>query len=387
MQAVRNMQKLLLALSIAAGTLAGPGHSLANLYVQTNLVSDIPGLASITDPELVNPWGVAFSPTGPFWISDQGTNSSTLYSVSGSTTAAKININPPSGLVQIPTTPSGPQGPTGQVYNSSLSAFRVGNGGNGSAARFIFANLDGTISAWNAGTTAFIQATTPGAVYTGLAINAGQTRIYAASDAGGGAINVFDAAFAPVSIPGGFVDPNLPAGLVPFNVQDIGGKVYVTYAPSGRANQLAATAGAGVIDIFDEDGAFLDRLVTGSQLAAPWGLALAPSSFGAFGGDLLVGNFSVADSDINAFDPATGAFRGSIAIDGGGNTPGGLWALTFGNGGTGGSVNTLYVTDGLNGERDGLFAAIEVPEPSSLALLGTAIALGLVQARKRRAAD
>jgi uncharacterized protein (TIGR03118 family) len=281
---------------------------------------------------------------------------------------------------------SGPQGPTGQVNNANTSSFSVGKGGDGGSAHFIFANLNGTISAWDAGTTAFIQTTTVGAVYTGLAINAAQTRIYAANDAGAGRIDVFDSAFAPVSLPGAFVDPNLPVGLVPFNVQDIGGKVNITYAPAGRPNMTAATAGMGAVDVFDENGNFLQRLITGGPLAAPWGVALAPAGFGAFGGDLLVGNFSFVDSGINAFDPITGKFMGTIPISvGAGNTPGGLWDLTFGNGGNGGSADALYFSDGINGEADGLFGVltVAVPEPSSFVLLSASVAL-LGLRRKRR---
>jgi uncharacterized protein (TIGR03118 family) len=142
-------------------------------------------------------------------------------------------------------------------------------------------------------------------------------------------------------LPCAFTDPYLPAGFVPFNVQDIGGKVYVTYAPAGRAAEIAATPGLGVVNVFDENGGSLQRLVTGGQLAAPWGIALAPAGFGQFGGDLLVGNFSFVASEINAFDPLTGAFQGTIPIDvGAGNTPGGLWALEFGSGaGNGGDAN------------------------------------------------
>jgi len=171
--------------------------------------------------------------------------------VTGQTTVSTVALT-----VAIPTTATGPQGPTGQVSNANTSSFPVGDGGNDAFAHFIFANLNGTISAWDAGTTAFIQATTTGASYTGLAINQAQTQLYAANDAGTGSINVFNSSFAPVSLSGTFVDPNLPAGYVPFNVQDIGGKIYVTYAPAGHAGRVAATAGMGTVDVFDESGTF-----------------------------------------------------------------------------------------------------------------------------------
>ncbi len=357
--------------------------SPAAAYVQTDLVSDIPGLATITDPELKNSWGMSESATSPIWVSNQGTDSSTLYSITKIVNVTKVNINPPSGFVAIPTTSTGPQGPTGQVSNSNASSFLV-SGGDGKAAHFIFANLNGSISAWDGGTASHIQATTAGAVYTGLAINSAQTRLYAANDAGSGSINVFDNSFTPVNLgASAFVDPNLPAALVPFNVQDIGGKVYVTYAPAGRADQTGAALGQGVVDVYDENGVLLQRVITGSQLAAPWGVALAPSDFGRFSDDLLVGNFSYNNSEINAFDPTTGAFEGTIPIDVGANSAGGLWDLTFGNGKSGGNPDTLYFADGLNGETDGLLGALSVPEPASLLVFGTAVAL-LLTRRSRR---
>jgi uncharacterized protein (TIGR03118 family) len=369
------LQRSAVVTAVVVGTLhAAAGQAEAG-YLQTNLVSDIAGLATITDPALVNSWGFSHSGTSPFWTSNQGTSSATLYAVAGSTKVTKITaVNPPNGVIAITT--SGPQGPTGQVNNTNTSSFAVGNGGNGGSAHFIFASLGGTISAWDTGATAFIQATTSGASYTGLAINAAQTLLYAANDAGTGSVNAFNSMFAPVSLSGSFTDPNLPAGLVPFNVQDIGGKVYVTYAPAGHTAQTGATPGMGVVDVFDENGNFLQRLITGSQLAAPWGITLAPGNFGQFSNDLLVGNFSFVDSEINAFDPSTGAFLGSIPIDVGSlNTPGGLWALGFGTGtGNAGSADTLYFTDGINGEKDGLFGALNVPEPSGLVLLGAALA-------------
>jgi len=235
----------------------------------------------------------------------------------------------------------------------------VNNGGDGGSAHFIFANLNGTISAWDTGPTAFIQVTTPGAVYTGLAINGPQTRLYAANGAGSGSVDVFDSSFAPLSLAAGaFVDPSLPTGLVPFNVRDIGGDVYVIYAPAGRANQINASLGAGAVAIFDEDGNFIKELVAGSRLAAPWGITLAPPSFGRFGSHLLVGNFSFRQSEINAFNPINGEFHGTLPIRTGGMRPGGLWTIEFGIGGDNGSPDTLYFADGINGEADGLFGAI-----------------------------
>jgi uncharacterized protein (TIGR03118 family) len=371
------------ALSLSSLAIALPARAQ---YAQTNLVSNIPGLAAITDPRLVNPWGLSRSPTSPFWTSNQGDNSSTLYAITGATNVTQVLGVNANGFVGIPTTPAGPQGPTGQVNNTNTASFQLTPGVTATSARFLFADLNGTISGWAGGLTSTIQVSTPGAVYTGLAIDAAGTRLYAA-DSAGGHVNVFDSAFAPVSLPGGFIDPALPAGFVPFNVQDIGGRVYVTYAPAGLAAQRAATPGAGFVSVFDENGAFLQRLISGSQLAAPWGLALAPAGFGPLGGDLLVGNFSFVASVINAFDPVTGEFRGAIPIDvGAGNTAGGLWGLMFGSGaGSGGDANTLYFLDGINGERAGLFGAVAaVPEPETVALLG--IGLALIGWRRRRGA-
>jgi uncharacterized protein (TIGR03118 family) len=369
---MRNLfPKAFLAVWIAVGALwADAPRAQVTGFVQVNLVSDIPGLATITDPKLVNPWGVSHSTTSPFWTSNQGTNSATLYTVTDRTTVTKVNINPPAGFVAIPTTATGPQGPTGQVNNSNTSptgcdvskaiAFPVNNGGDGGSAHFIFANLNGNISAWDAGTTAFIQVTTLGAVYTGLAINGAQTRLYAANAAGTGSVVVFDCTFAPVSLgDDAFVNPALPAGLVPFNVQEIGGNVYVAYAPAGRPAEISAPLGAGAVAIFDEDGNFITQLITGSRLAAPWGMTLASAGFGRFINHLLVGNFSFLHSEINAFDPTNGKLAGTIRINvGKGNKPGGLWAIEFGVGGSNGDPNTLYFADGINGEADGLFGAI-----------------------------
>jgi uncharacterized protein (TIGR03118 family) len=381
------LKSLLTSVFALGAFCAGAWRAEAAVYTQTDLVSDVSGLgASITDSELVNPWGVSFRGASPFWVSNQVTSTSTLYMVTGSTSVTKVPING-NGIVDIPKTAAGPQGPTGQVSNSNPASFPVGKGGDGGAADFIFANLNGTISAWDGGPTAFIQVTTPGAVYTGLAINQAQNMIYAANDAGAGSINVFNSTFGPDNLGAtAFVNPDLPAGLVPFNAQDIGSSVYVTYAPAGRPNQQHAPMGEGAVAVFNEMGVFQKQLIAGGNLAAPWGIALAPASFGSFGGDLLVGNFSYDNSEINAFDPSTGTWEGTIPVDVGGLPPGGLWALIFGTGGKNGDPNTLYFTDGINGEADGLFGAIlSVPEPSTWAMMLAGFAgLGFVAFRRSR---
>ena len=322
----------------------------------------------------------------PFWISNQGTNSSTLYNVVGTTNVSKVNINPPSGLVAIPTTAAGPQGPTGIVSNSNTSAFQLTPGTPSTSARFIFANLNGTISGWAGGAGATVQATTPGAVYTGLAINSARTRLYAANGAEGAGINVFDSSFAPVSLPGAFSDPNLPAGYVPFNVQNINGKLYVTFAPAGRANQLAATPGMGVVSVFDENGVFLQRLITGSQLAAPWGLAQAPANFGQFSGDLLVGNFSQWPAlstpstrppvRLRARSQSTSAAVTRLAACG---------PLCLGRGAMEATPTLSISLMASTPRTHGLFGAIATPLPAALPLFASGLAaLGLLGWRRKR---
>jgi uncharacterized protein (TIGR03118 family) len=310
----------------------------AAVYVQTNLISDLAG-ATVTDPNLVNPWGVSFIPSpvnSPFWISDQGSNLATVYPVTDST-----DVLPAVLTVHIPTTATGPQGPTGQVSNTNASSFILGDG---ASASFIFADLNGTISAWNKGlgTTASVEATTPGAVYTGLAVNQAHTMLYAANDSAG-TIDVFNSGSVDLGHHA-FKTPGKIAaqGLVPFNVTDIGGNVYVTYAPSGHTAQTTAGLGDGAVAIFTESGKLEPHGVLLGGPSPLRGASLAPSDFGQFSGDLLVGNFSYLHSEINAFDPQTHKLVGTIPIfAGSGNTPGGLWSLTFGGGGNDGSPNTL----------------------------------------------
>ena len=359
----------------ATGLLATPLVH-ASPFAQSNLVSDVPGLAQITDPGLKNPWGMSFSPTSPFWISNQGTNTSTLYRVTNGIVVKQALT------VTTPTTATGPQGPTGQVFNST-TGFSLG----AAPATFIFAELNGTISAWNGaqGTAAVVKASTPGALFTGLALSndANGPRLFAA-DGASGTIKVFDGSFNALNVAGGFVnnDPRLN-GLIPFNVEVFANKVYVTYAPPGRNAQIAAAEGSGAVAIFDTNGTLLQTLTAGGKLASPWGLALAPSTFGSFGGSLLVGNFSFAVSEINAYDPTTGAYRGTLAdINGNVLLNPGLWDIAFGNASAG--ANTLYFNAGINGERNGLFGSISaIPEPMPLALL--AIGLVALAVRRRRA--
>jgi uncharacterized protein (TIGR03118 family) len=332
-----------------------------NGYVQMNLVSDLASQnAQITDPNLKNPWGISESASGPFSISDQGANVSTQYAV----TAAGVSQVP--GTIAFATTP-GPHGPTGQVFNDTMS-FLV----NGTPATTIFANLNGTISAWNSstGTTAQVVVTTPGAPHSGLDMgsNASGDFLFAANPKQG-RIDVFNDSFVLQNLgPSAFVDPSLPAGLVPFNVDNINGVLYVTYAAAGPpAARNSAPEGVGAVAVFDTSGNFIQQVTSGGKLASPWGITLAPSTFGQFGGDLLVGNFSYQAGEINAYDPVSGAYQGTLA-DENGNTllagSQGLWYLTFGNGGNGGLADTLYFTAGLNAETDGLFGAI-IPTPEN----------------------
>jgi uncharacterized protein (TIGR03118 family) len=321
-------------------TLALASPAFAQFYLQGNLVSDIPGRATLQDSNLINPWGMTYNPSGPFWVANQGSKTATVYLVDPATGA----VTQLSLVVQIPAAP------TGQVFNAGLG-FVVSSGGASDPSNFIYSALNGTISGWAvnvpppAPSTQAIEAAigvpVP-AVYTGLALGtrSAGSFLYAANAAG--RIDVFDQAFAQVAVPGNFTDPDLPAGDVPFNIVNINGSLYVTYmGPTGAVN------------VFDTDGTFVKRFATGGTLQNPWGIAVAPDGFGAFSHAVLIGNFNHSMTSpngmghISAFDES-GQFLGlledtsgkPILIDG-------LWTLLFGNGHGGGAANVLYFTAGI----------------------------------------
>lgn len=392
----RLMKPLFAALLLTAGHAAA-----AQSYQQTNLVTDNQAVtpALLTDPNLVNPWGIALSSAGgAFWVSDNGSGVSTLYT--GDVNGSAFNIAPL--VVTAPGVPAGTTGsPTGQIFNNSGGGFAVPVGGGTKSAVFITTSEDGTLSGWNPGvnpTQAQLAVTTPGAVYKGLAI-AG-SNLYAA-DFSQNTISVFNSSFAPTTLKGSFTDPNAAAGYAPFNIQNLGGNLFVTYAQqdSTKFDEVDG-AGLGFVDEFNTDGTFNKRIGTGSALTAggvdalnaPWGLALAPSNFGKYSGDLLVGNFG--SGEITVFNTTTGTFQGALSnAQGNPLINDGLWGLTFGNGISAGDTNKLYFAAGVNGENDGLFGSIgaapaAVPEASTTISLGLMLALGglaLVVRRKKAA--
>lgn len=322
-------------------------------YNQHNLVSDLPGMADHTDTNLVNPWGIATSSSSPFWISDNHSGLSTLYDTTGTPLSLVVGVPPANGG-------NPPGSPTGILFNGSAS-FMV----EAQPARFIFATEDGTISAWNTGTSAELKAdnSTFGTVYKGLAIaNNGSADFLYAADFHNGNVDIFDGNFNPINLSGAFTDPALPSGYAPFGIQQVAGNIYVTYAlQDAEGHDDVPGAGHGYVDVFDTSGNFLRRLISNGSLNSPWGVTMAPEGFGIFSGALLVGNFG--DGRINAFDPATGAHLGALPdLNGNPIAIQGLWGLMFGNGGRGGDANRLYFAAGIAGEGvvedHGLFGSI-----------------------------
>jgi uncharacterized protein (TIGR03118 family) len=349
----------------------GNGDDGGNRFVQTNLVSDGFVPAATTDANLINPWGISFSPTGPFWVSDNNAGVTTIYNGAGTPVTvaghASITIAPPPGS-------TGPAAPTGQVFNTAKSGFDISEGGKTGSSVFLFATEDGTISGWNptvdAGSSVLaVDDSGEGAVFKGLTMlqTGGQTLLYAA-DFHNNRVDIFDSNFTQVS---SFTDPSLPAGYAPFNVQNLGGRLFVTFALQNAAgHDDVAGPGHGFVDEFNAQGNLLQRIASGGPLNSPWGLDIAPAGFGRFAGDLLVGNFG--DGTIDAFDLKNDHFVGKLlGADGKSLVIGDLWALTNGNGGAAGNPNTVYFTAGVLNEAHGLFGSLSpAAAQSSMSMVG-----------------
>ena len=333
----------------------------ASFYLQTNLVSSVPGLAQRTDPTLVNAWGIVHPPTGPWWVNANGSGIAFLFDSQGNPFPATAPL-----VVTIPTASgSGSSSPTGVVFNATTD-FAVATA---APARFIFVTEDGTIAGWNSGvnpTTAVLKVNNgPAAVYKGAALadNDGVNYLYVANFRGA-SVDVFDTNFMPVpTVTGAFSDSRIPAGFAPFNIANINGSLVVTYAKQDDAkHDDVAGPGNGFADIYTPSGTLVRRLEHGDWLNSPWGVALAPAGFGKFSNHLLVGNFG--SGQIAAFETGEGEFEALLkGVD---NTPltiSGLWGLGFGNDATAGPATTLFFAAGINHENDGLFGTITAQGP------------------------
>jgi uncharacterized protein (TIGR03118 family) len=337
-------------------------------FIQTNLASDVPGLAQTTDPNLVNAWGMGASATSPVWIGDNGNNTAVLYNGAGIKQGLVVSL-PGDGV-------------TGVLFSNVSGSF------NGDT--FLFASEDGTVSGWRGalGTNAETLALSSVAnVYKGLAgASIGGTEYTYIANFRSGKIDVLKGNNGAPNLTGNFTDPGIPNGYAPFGVQTIGNEVYVTYAlQDGAKKDDDPGAGHGFVSAFDLQGLFLRRVASQGALNSPWGLALAPSGFGNFGGDLLVGNFG--DGTINAYNPS-GGFIGTlkdpndvpISIDG-------LWGLRFGIGGSPATAQTLFFTAGPDEESHGLFGTLtQAPEPGAWEMVAAGVlALVLVRRPLKRA--
>jgi uncharacterized protein (TIGR03118 family) len=336
------------AVAIAGSAAGGVADDVFTVH---NLVGDTTSSAPNADASLVNGWGLSAGPTTPWWVSNNGTNTSTLYSGTGSKVALTVAV---------------PGGPTGTVFNGSTTDFVVSQAGKSGPARFLFATEAGTILGWSPtvnGATAIpgVDRSASGAIYKGLTTMS--SRLYA-TDFHNGRVDVFDASFNPVS-GASFVDPKLPQGYAPFGIQALAGSIFVTYAKQDAAKKDDVPGdGNGYVDQFSPDGTFIARVAPGGRKNAPsnapWGLALAPSSFGVFSGDVLVGNFG--NGRISAYKDNGGGkwvYKGQLRR--GDQTPiavDGLWAIAFGNGSAGGPATSLYFAAGPGGEQHGLFGSI-----------------------------
>jgi len=333
-----------IAMVLLMGVSAAPTLAAAeNAYAVHPLVSNVAGAAPVTDPHLVNAWGLTASATSPWWVADNGTDVSTIYRANGSIVPLVVQV---------------PVQPTGTVFWGAARA------------TFVFDTEAGQVRGWKntQGNQTIVLAdrSAVGAIYKGLALatTLAGDRFYA-TDFHNARVDVFDANFNLVTSGGAFVDADLPSGYAPFGVQTIGSRVFVTYAKqdADAADEIHGQ-GRGFVDAYDTSGTLLARVARHGQLDAPWGLALAPANFGRFSGDLLVGNFG--DGQINAYEEmANGRFehRGELRdADGKPLSIDGLWALQFGHGSANnGPTNTLFFTAGPNDESDGLLGSITAP--------------------------
>jgi uncharacterized protein (TIGR03118 family) len=314
-------------------------------YAQTNLVANTAGVANHTDPQLSNPWGISFIPGQPFWIANNNGGTSTLYDAQGNKDPLVVGI--PSARVN----PCNPGCPTGTVANAQNGIF-----GNGA---FLFDTEDGILANWTGQGNAFVVVdnSAAGAVYKGLAVvNNTEGTFLLAANFNSGRIDVFDRNFNVSHLQGTLTDPNLPAGYAPHGVHFINGLILVAYAMQDAAKHDPVTGdGLGIVDAFDQEGRFTGTFASGGTLNAPWGAVMAPATFGAFAGDLLIGNFG--DGTMSAFD-TQGHFVGQVTDSANHviKNPG-LWDMVFGQGGTG-DPNTLYFTAGGANQTSGLFATL-----------------------------
>ena len=341
---------------------ATPSLTWAAHIVQHNLVSDLPG-ADHTDGNLVNPWGITHGPSTPWWVSDNGTGVSTLYTADGASVAAlpKVNILGPGD--------TGSGTPTGTVFNGTTDFVYKGN-----MTRFLFATEDGTVAVWPAGSGINAQIaidnskSAAGAVYKGIAIGQQGTlnRIYLANFHTG-VVEVYDTNFEPVSMPAGaFTDPTIPAGFAPFNVLNIDGNLFVSFAMQKQPDRKddAAGPGLGYVDVFDGAGVLMMRLEHGKWMNSPWGMVHAPANFGTWSNRLLIGQFG--SGEIATFDAHNGEFEGLLrGPKGKPINVNGLWGLRFGNDAAAGPSNTLFFAAGINDEANGLFGTLTPSKPGA----------------------
>jgi uncharacterized protein (TIGR03118 family) len=354
-------------LGVVPATSAGASDARAGVhFTQTNLVSDLANQGAVisNDHNLLNPWGLALGPTTPLWISDNNSGMASLYKIG----VGGATVSPGPFSVSVPgaraSTGDGPS-PTGQVFNPTTSFVVTTSSGSGPAS-FIFDSESGQISAWNPTadpissgmSTGTLEFSSPTAVYKGLATATSDsgTFLYAANFHDG-RVDVFNSTFQPTSTPGGFTDPTIPDGYAPFGIQAIHNLIYVTYAKQNAlAHDDVAGPGHGFVDVYTTDGFLVERLASRGALNSPWGMAIAPSSFGRFAGMLLVGNFG--DGRINVFNPFNGRSLGQLETSPGHPlTIDGLWGLEVGTPTTGGTQTVLF-SAGIDGEADGLLGAI-----------------------------